>query len=753
MDSVCSAIPGYGQDSTDASVKPCVSEGCMNCTNNYQICTECDTSRGYILQDSSCVRQTTPVYFTTIVNPDKLPTVDISFILISANSEIVHLTEVLNFLKNSGKIAFALVDSQGTYIYPKHSLKISLTESSLIVDITLEESISSSGTSTVTMNETLFLGFSDQSYEIFVYEGSSDFDKLEGTAISLEQTTPMQQFGSFSAQSVDTSDNIAFVALGTLMAADPTGTFFRFTKILQIVNKLYFININYGKRLEAFLAKSATFMKHDSSQDGNKPQHVYNSRKYRGKLSKTKTELNFPAYMSIRMIMFFVSWGLKGLKRFLINNCLMGKIGIYFCHYANKVHLIIFNLVFIDFIWLAPRTLMHSQYLPSSYILLTMMTVVLLIADMYIILFHMLNDRVWNHAYEHYARIKRLLQVAKNGGSPGEQPSKNSENDKKSNIIRSSSSGFSSSKSLRANGNPDQPQPQIINYQKTYEEIEFNIHLMDIATTQLRLDKSVYQSVLCRVLVSLLWFRIPLIEILIVSCQYTNLLCISILGSMELIRMYATIYAYLKYKYLKNLICLLMEVSQSIFLTIFLLNALLISPKRFDESITDFYQDAGIWIVIASCVAEYLLLLTYIGVAAYEFFKNRRIMKKNNLQQEKYQLIKMEDNMMDDCRESSRHINSASEEKKDNNNTTPLAEVSAASENQSLKKKSSEEEEDNLFVPEVAINPRPQNQLKVQPDTLLQKVSLMLKVKSKGQTNVAGNSGKTDPQGNNGSII
>jgi hypothetical protein len=61
-----------------------------------------------------------------------------------------------------------------------------------------------------------------------------------------------------------------------------------------------------------------------------------------------------------------------------------------------------------------------------------------------------------------------------------------------------------------------------------------------------------------------------------------------------------------------------------------LLNALLISPKRFDEIIMDFYQDAGIWIVIASCVAEYLLLITYIAVAAYEFFKNRKMMKKMN---------------------------------------------------------------------------------------------------------------------------
>jgi hypothetical protein len=51
--------------------------------------------------------------------------------------------------------------------------------------------------------------------------------------------------------------------MGGLLALDPTGTFFRFTKILQIVNKLYFININYGKRLEAFLDQSVEYKYED----------------------------------------------------------------------------------------------------------------------------------------------------------------------------------------------------------------------------------------------------------------------------------------------------------------------------------------------------------------------------------------------------------------------------------------------------------------------------------------------------------
>ena len=90
-----------------------------------------------------------------------------------------------------------------------------------------------------------------------------------------------------------------------------------------------------------------------------------------------------------------------------------------------------------------------------------------------------------------------------------------------------------------------------------------------------------------------------------------------------------------------------MEVSQAIWLALFFTDALLISPKRFDEIILDFYQDAGIWIVIASCVAEYLLLLTYIGVAAYDFFKNRKMMKKMNVQRRTYEFLKFDESHRD----------------------------------------------------------------------------------------------------------
>ena len=121
-----------------------------------------------------------------------------------------------------------------------------------------------------------------------------------------------------------------------------------------MVNKLYFINVNFGKKLDAFLGKSA------NKQQGSSDE-ASNIKSYRGKLSLHRITLNFMDQMLDKVIIYLVSWTIKVVKRLLLDNCLMSKYGVYFCHYANKVHLIVFNLVLIDFVWLAPRSIMHAR--------------------------------------------------------------------------------------------------------------------------------------------------------------------------------------------------------------------------------------------------------------------------------------------------------------------------------------------------------------------------------------------------------
>ena len=156
------------------------------------------------------------------------------------------------------------------------------------------------------------------------------------------------------------------------------------------------------------------------------------------------------------------------MKRVLLDHCIMGKFGIYFCHYANKVHLIIFNLVFIDFIWLAPRTLMHARDLPIWSINLTIIVMCFIAADLCLILSHLLDDRIWRKALEHYTSLNQTLQA----------PETNSKD--KSNNSSLPLNEVGSNPKLH-DQTPDQDKQ--INHKQTYCEVDFNVHLMDLATS------------------------------------------------------------------------------------------------------------------------------------------------------------------------------------------------------------------------------------------------------------------------------
>jgi hypothetical protein len=622
----CKSGGGFTLDlSTHVCIKPnlnCSDPHCKNCSANYQICTECDQANGYILVNGSCAM---PVMFVTTESKTKNDTVDLTFEL-TANKSVP--ASVLTTVEAAYAAEVNFTDTatnQVENVQFKQTLK--KVTGGLTLTIKVEGNPKGNEYS-VTSSSVNGLRVSDVStiWYVTIQGGKAKFTVLLNAAevkVVEQQAAPVAY-----TTSVSSGDSAASMSLmGTLMAADPTGTFFRFTKILQIVNKLYFININYGKRLEAFLAKSAPEQKADP--EPSRPQRVYNRGTTRGKLSEHKVLLDFVFGADWKLYLFLASWSIKAFKRFLLDNCIMGKVGIYFCHYANKVHLIIFNLVFIDFIWLAPRTLMHSRGLPNYKVYTPAVILFLLAADLCLILAHLLDDRIWRKALEHYTNLRPYLK--KGFVPPTETAIEQS-------LASEKLANESKDEQNRTIEEKNKSQTKQINYKRTYFEIDFNVHLMDILVTRLRMDESVYNHQLTRVNLLSLWLKVPMLQVLILGCQYCSPLAIGVLFFVTAIETYAIIYAYLKYKYLKNIICLLMEVSNPLSLSFFYLLAAFLSPKRFDEIILDFYQDAGIWIVIASCVAEYLLLLTYIGVAAYDFFKNRKMMKKMNLKS-KYSLI------------------------------------------------------------------------------------------------------------------
>jgi hypothetical protein len=602
----------------------CRDRNCLKCASDYKICTECDQANGYVLVNGTCHKLT---IITTAVKPTKAD-VDLSWKQQIADTPIQVNTSKVYKTLIANKVKYKLTATDNSDL-GSYSFTIENYDQHVILDFTMPKGLPKEQYNVTLVGFTFNMTEENgTNYQIQVMNGSTVYYQKKSESVL---QAALLSIMTLTMAAPDSATGLAL--MGTLLAADPTGTFFRFTKILQIVNKLYFININYGKRLEAFLAKSALPDKVIDKEQEN--QLVYNSRNNRAKLSKEKVTLSGISMplMMYKIIFYVLSWLLRGVKRLLIDNCIMGKVGIYFCHYANKVHLIIFNLVFIDFIWLAPRTLMHSRGLSDIVQQSTIFVMCLIAADLCLLLAHLLDDRIWRKALEHYTSLQEFV--------PAPDPSsKEKKNDSSMNALKKPDQPSEQD-------GPNQPQTKQINYKRTYFEIDFNVHLMDMATNTLSMTKDVVDSMIVRLLVAQHWLLVPSLQLTILSTQYANCFGITIMLAIELSKLFATIYAYLKYKYLKNIICLLMEVSQAICLILFFFAALLISPKRFDEIILDFYQDAGIWIVIASCVAEYLLLLTYIGVAAYDFFKNRKMMKKMNVQRRTYAFLKFDESHRD----------------------------------------------------------------------------------------------------------
>src|SRR3990167_9576396 len=641
----CFASPqfraAYGIDlSTPSMLKPCAEKYCTSCISDYNICTACDTSSSRVLLGTKCV---TSLTVETLNNPYKHEFVDVSLLVLlrannNSDTDMKQITQdyvkvlQLNITAQDAITKQTVNDSLGlqtqlTYISAGVillDLKFNNTLGTKDLSLTIQtsdftEKLLNRTGSLPAQNELTVSNIS----HVVSFSFPNTKDEL-GTA-EKSATYTFVRHGSEYLSNIRSPVGLSFMSAG--LALDPTGTFFRFTKILQIVNKLYFININYGKRLETFLAGPAVTMKPDPVFA---PEQVLTYTQSMGRLTRNMQTVDFIEAFGWQATLYLVSWALQLMKRFMLDHCTMGRVGIYFCHYANKVHLIVFNLVFVDFIWLAPRTLLHSRDISLVRTQVIILVVCLVGLDLYAILTHLLDKRIWVKALEHYTKLQQAQELAKLMGQGG------GVSDTASYTGSKTTASITQHRDVRKwhsdGGDIFRDDPRQINYKKTYFEIDFNVHLMNMATFPLRIDESVYDSAIVRVLTVILWWKTPFYVLMILSCQYANTFMLIVLLIISVTHLSAIIYAYLKYKYLKNIICLLMEVSQSIFLILFFLIALLISPKRFDEPVIDFYQDAGIWIVICSCVAEYLLLITYITVAAYEFIKNRNMMKKMNVQ-------------------------------------------------------------------------------------------------------------------------
>jgi len=167
----------------------------------------------------------------------------------------------------------------------------------------------------------------------------------------------------------------------------------------------------------------------------------------------------------------------------------------------------------------------------------------------------------------------------------------------------------------------------VIDYEATFQEIELCHHQVEILSASLRLDQQVYRSRASRCTFLMHVLRINLFQCLVVACQYTNSLVLVSLLMIEVTKVAVTVLLYLRLKHLKNLLVLVMEVLNSLFLGVFMLICLWVNLSEQTEG--EAYQTAAIYTIITSCICEYLLLISYLVITVYNAIKNRKSSSKN----------------------------------------------------------------------------------------------------------------------------
>jgi hypothetical protein len=639
------APKGMGLNKTTSLLEMCSTEFCEVCRKDYHICTDCYENMGYYLEGNLCVLMDAKLE----VKESSVKAKDASMSIFVATTPSLEVDKKFLYAELKKHLDWNITFLKSSTEKPEQ-VDLKMVKSALESGVTLDLNIQS------VLSEKSYLvnvSFTKKYYNVTLEDGSllristgrGQFSFKDKTAASAEQAQGAADSGTAinNAMGGSLSSSPAFMpAMMTVVALDPTGVLMKFNQILKIINKLYFININYGTRLEAFLKGMGEQTGNLTKEESDRMMKQVD--KYRGKLTKEKVRFDFLYLMTYKVGLYMAVWALWIVHYALeVVGAKVSKWYLHVMYWCGKVHLIIFNLVFIDFIWYGSHALMHARGQNLAEQIIVFICLLLTTFDVSLVIANVASQRDWLYWILLKRKIESLIAEEKKSMHFEEvrkKREKHKQSDKveldRKNKIKGKEENKKMLKKAKDEIDSDdeedipekkkkgQDKARSINYPRTYEELASNHHLYVIASVNLAPLARVYLNPMTRLVYMNHVFRTIIYQGTILACQYSSGMAITILIIVEISRISYTTFFYVKYKYLKNIICLLMEVMQSSLLLCFLLLAMILHPKESDEIILDFYQDAGIWIVIASCVAEYLLLLTYIGVAAYDFFKNRK---------------------------------------------------------------------------------------------------------------------------------
>ena len=475
--------------------------------------------------------------------------------------------------------------------------------------------------------------------------------------------TMMIGFGNSSTST--NSVKMLFFAL----SLDPTGTALKFTQSIGVMSKLLYLNAYYGPSLKRFLetsdrtantVKEPTFKVVEMRSNG-----------YKRKLSHYRLLVSGDNKLRPQSIVYLISWTLNLFLLFARKkNIRAGKTGMVIMGFFPKLHFMVMNSFLIDFSFYLSRTYLHSKHLGSKVISLSIM--MLLSIDVILVFNKALDSKAWRTIFRLKTLQRVQLETMKSANKKMNEKKeytqedfnkelqmnyekafsknalqKRAENESvtdpklKEETSSQSEINSSSSKQLmirkkifnghrnkqRLNsGAKTKEEPQklsnVINYKKSYELIYQNMHLTEVMANPLVVSDRVFSNKVCRSTFAMHILRIFTYHLLIVSTQYASVLAFTVLVGMEMSKVLLISITYYKHRHYRYKVLYLLDVSQSIFMFIFLWLCFPSISRKSPTKISESQETIAMWCIILSCGMENILNFIYIMTSSIVGIKN-----------------------------------------------------------------------------------------------------------------------------------
>ena len=611
------------------AIKVCHVKQCTNCKFNYKECKSCKAGR--TLSNGVCNME---LDTRLQALPSQSTETQLGYILelTSESSELPNLTAseyadlATNYL-SQGWLTTGFSNS-------KNSTVISSTQQPRVRVKAVSATVY---TVTVSYNripentDTLVLSTNNTSGTLFNYSEGSLSLRRKNTSFVLDlqlvsSSDKIERFaslgGTVSALTLSTDNYAGSSILMVLMAFDFSGYLLRFAQIIKIVNKIRFFNLNYGPKLMAYLDALGDMFKILGPRDQSKD--VYNSRAFRGRISRKYVDLEFSKVFSDKIPVYLISWFILLVNWVIsLKNIVVPKFYLHVMKFHPKIHLIVFNILHIDFIFYGSRTLLHARDMHTD-TNLAFLILVLVSADFFLLLNAIYSESAWLRTLT-WARIeedpvaaaKRRKELALRSDVEVVLPVEMEEQDKldSTHLDNIEDSEINNNKTEKPEPNKDdddeekKPVGPQINYPLTYSRIDWMRQRAVLLATPLLLDDRVFANKGCRAHLIIHLMRVSAYQFLPICGQYASGLLITMLAMVEVVKIYHLWTTAGAFPYLKTKIAFVSELIQSMFLLLFLFLLFLMHFKDFGESVLDGPQLFCITLITIAVITEWLLTI------------------------------------------------------------------------------------------------------------------------------------------------